>query len=367
MSSLPKTSTVSTLSTQVTTTQAEDTRTDEDTTNMLETSGGEGLAGAIDDDQGHGLLTWSSPLPDVVSAEDIFKFTANGEYLEFLSLFLTTPRQVDIAFSKRHALIVFLMESLEKSFWNYAQRTIPEELEALQVLSPDEFEPHVWEAFLSVNVCDENGRRGYFGGERIANIRHTAVHRYDFDTSIIRAAAAQASRNADGKLLRQLDLVLRVLYADVATDLRFPVTEEQRMMVNDLLWPSNCPITSTHQLFDRVQNLGERSSYEFCKQYLPQILARRDVTAAEHFELPQWHHIIREQPKHVVSSPETGKILSEVSEKLQETWGPRGLRNAAAHREMIYINEGNKLEILTQLVAEYVRILGDEVTATTIE
>lgn len=137
-------------------------------------------------------------------------------------------------------------------------------------------------------------------------------------------------------------------------------------MVNDLLWPSNRPITSIHQLFDRVQNLGERSSYEFCKQYLPQTLARHGVTAAEHFELPQWHHIIKEQTKDLASSSETGKTLSEVSEELQKAW-PRGLRNAAAHREMIYINEENKLEYLTRLVAEYVRILGDEVTASTIE
>lgn len=143
MSSLSKTSTISTLLTKVTTRQVGDTCIDGATNSLLEISGGEGLAGAIDDDQGQGLLTWSSPLPDVISAGNTFKFTLNGEYFEFLSLFLTTPRQVDIAFSKRHALIVLLMESLEKSFWDYAQRMIPEELEALQVLSADEFEPHV--------------------------------------------------------------------------------------------------------------------------------------------------------------------------------------------------------------------------------
>lgn len=61
-------------------------------------------------------------------------------------------------------------------------------------------------------------------------------------------------------------------------------------------------------------------------------------------------------------------FAAQISEKVQKTW-PRSLRNAAAHREMIYINEngGNGLERLTDPVAKYVRILGHEERATTIE
>ncbi|KAL9004990.1 MAG: hypothetical protein Q9188_002204 [Gyalolechia gomerana] len=269
--------------------------------------------------------SWSSPLPDAASAE--LKFTASGEYLEFLSLILTKPRQVDIGFPKRHALIVFLMENLEITFWKYAKRMIPEELEALQILSPDEFEPQVWAAFLSVHVPHEKGQGWGVGIDSMTSIRNIAVHRWDYDTSTIRAAAAQAFRLSDDTLLQKLELILKVL----------------------------C-------------KLGEESSYEFCKRHLPQALVHYKAAVAEQIELGWWHKIIETQQDCMPTDAQERDFAAQISEKVQKTW-PRSLRNAAAHREMIYINEngGHGLERLTDPVAKYVRILGHEERATTIE
>ncbi|KAL9025004.1 MAG: hypothetical protein Q9196_006092 [Gyalolechia fulgens] len=315
------------------------------TNDRIEISADEGLARAH---ESRNHPSWSSLLPDPASAE--LNFTASGDHLEFLSLFLTKPRNLEIC------------------FWEYAQWTIPEEFEALQILSPDEFEPQVWAAFLSVNVPDENGHYGDFGADSMTSIRNIAVHRWDYDTATIRAAATQAFRLSDGVFLQKLERILKVLYADVATDQRYPVTEQQREAVYDLLSPSNQPIESTHQLFETIQKLGEQSSYDFCKRHLPQALVHHRIAVAEQVELGWWHKMIETQRDCVPTNAEEREFAAQVSEKVQKTW-PRPLRNATAHREMIYINEneGNGLERLTDPVAKYVRVLGDEETAITIE
>ncbi|KAL8938830.1 MAG: hypothetical protein Q9216_003690 [Gyalolechia sp. 2 TL-2023] len=310
--------------------------------------------------------SWSSPLPDAASAE--LSFTASGEYLEFLSLFLTESRAVDIGFPKRQALIVFLMENLEVAFWKYAQRMIPVELEALQIISPDEFEPQTWAAFLSVMVPDQREQRtGVYHGS-MTNIRNIAVHRWDYTTGTIRAAASQASELSDDTFLQKLEMILKVLYADVATDERYPVTEQQRKTVYDLLWPPHRPAVTTHELFRTVQRLGEESSFDFCRRHLPQALVHHEIAEAEQVELVWWHEIIKTQQDCEPTDAREREFTAQVSEKVRQTW-PRSLRNATAHREMIYVNEneGNGLDRLTDPVAKYVRALGDEKTATTIE
>ena len=66
------------------------------------------------------LPTWSAPLPEIAADEVHFRFqTSEGTYLDFLSLFLHTKRQVDIGFPKRHALALFLMNRLEQSHMGY--------------------------------------------------------------------------------------------------------------------------------------------------------------------------------------------------------------------------------------------------------
>ncbi|KAL8832645.1 MAG: hypothetical protein Q9170_004805 [Blastenia crenularia] len=314
------------------------------------------------DDTSPKFPTWSSPLPDTTPPGCIFRFQTDGEDSEFLSLFLATTRQVDIEFSKRHALFVFLMENLEKAYYWYARRVMPSQLEALQILSPDELEPHVWGAWLNAHFPSEPDR---FGGALIGLLRHNTVHRYPVDTDIIKAVAEQAVKLHDDRFLEQIDLILTVLYCDVAPD-EWSVTDKERQKAYDLLWPNNRAIESTHQLFDEVQNLGEKSSYEFCTIFLPQTLARSGRTVAEGLEITRWHELIREQREHVHLDTAKGSFVVDVSQKLQ-TYHVNTLRNAAAHRKMIFIDEGDALERYVECVATYVSILGDDQTASTIK
>ncbi|KAI4188395.1 MAG: hypothetical protein L6R41_002178 [Letrouitia leprolyta] len=330
-----------------------------------------------------GYPGWSSPLPDAASAE--LDFTAGGEHLEFLSLILTEPRQVDIGFSKQHALISFLMRNLEIIMWKYAQRRIPEEVELLQILSPDEIEPQISAAFLSINMDGEYDRLSF---HRMNDIRNIAVHRWEYGTPTIRAAAGQASMLSDDTLLQQLELILKVFCrsfperiryymemltvdppdAEVVTDPRYPVTDQERTTVYDLLSPSNHSIESTHQLFEIVQRLGEIASYEYCKRHLPQVLVHYKVEVAEQIELGWWHEIIKDPSNCAPTDVQERAFAAQVSEQVKQTC-TRALRNATAHRKMIYLNEdeANKLDYFIDPVVKYVQLLGDEETATKIE
>ncbi|KAI4120679.1 MAG: hypothetical protein LQ338_006843 [Usnochroma carphineum] len=313
------------------------------------------------------LPSFSFPVPDPTALEHQSEISAHGKYLEFLSLFLSSDRQLDIGFPKRHALIVFLMASLEKAFCAYAHMMVPEEDDVLQILCADELEPQVWRAFLS----DTPDFGDITNNEGINQIRHIAVHRFDYDTSVIRAAVDEAYFLDNDTMIEEIDIILRVFYADVTGDSNYPVTDEERKIVDDLLWPPNRQVVSTHELLDKVQNLGERSSFNFCQSHLPHVLINRGFTAAECLELPDWQCVIGNQENWSPNTPEAERLRDEVSAKLQKLW-TRDLRNAAAHRVPMEIFEDdfhkeNRLFPLIQQVINYVRILGDEETAVRIE
>ncbi|KAL8736324.1 MAG: hypothetical protein Q9181_002502 [Wetmoreana brouardii] len=331
------------------------------------------------------LPKWSSPLPDFATTEVSFKFKTDDEYLEFLSLFLSVDRQVDIGFSKRHALICFLMKRLEESHYQYCRQSMPEEFEILQLESADVFELQVWRALLrayhvypeaSDYAFDEDRRRCDFA-EDLDYLRQLAVHRastfrYTFHSSTIRSAAACAYNLSDNELLEQIDLIVKVLYADAGGESRLAVTKEQRKTVSDLLWPPKCPIETSTQLLNEVQNLAERSSHNFCQRRLPNEFAAFRPAAAEHFELNWWRDIFwRQQFSRVGDSPGRRPCAEEeVHTKLEDCWVVH-LRNAAAHRDFGYLRTDDqwvrKLTCLVDLGLNYVRILEDEETAGQIE
>lgn len=255
------------------------------------------------------LPSWSSPLPDPSTTEVAFKFkTVNGRYLEFLSLFLTGDRRVDIGFPRRHALIYFLMRQQEESHFRYFRQKEPREFEILQMTSADVFELHVWQAFLrcgwtrtrlSDYVVDEDGNRCSYV-EDLDYIRQLAVHRtstfrYSLSTSTVRSAAACALHLGDYTLLEQIELVVWVLYADSNDSLGFAITAEEQETVKNLLCPANRQITSVVQLLDAVQDLAKRSSYDYCRRNLPQEVSAYQTTAHEHFELNWWYWILSKQ------------------------------------------------------------------------
>ncbi|KAI4143459.1 MAG: hypothetical protein L6R39_004561 [Caloplaca ligustica] len=309
------------------------------------------------------LPSFSSPISDPTASLSELK-NAHGTYLEFLSLFLGTARQVDIASSKRNAFSLFLMQSLEKSYFAFAQRYMPKELELVQVVSADELEPQVWKAFLCY-VPDY----GPIARNEMANlIRHIAVHRYRYDTTYVRAAVDEAAFLQDDTLIEQIDMILRVFYADANPDSRYPVTNDERRLVDDLLWPPQRPVETFHQFLDRVQNLGEKASFKFCQLHLPQMLVRQGMIEPECRELSSWQENIKRQKSSESSDPKAASLYLEVLGKLEKV-DTRWLRNAASHREPMGIHDDENQGTLSdiQQVVDYVRALGDESTATQIE
>ncbi len=341
---------------------------------------------------------WHRPNVSILNSDGV------GVDLECLSRFFETNRQVDIDFRRRHALIVYLMEGLEKAYFAYAQKKLPAELEHLQVLSADEFEPHVWRAFLSL----------YFGFDYmfscdtpVNDLRHDAVHRRAYDTNLIRAVVQQALRVRDYNFVKNIDIIIGVFYTDATSsdidadddDKKYDyywdwdIDDEDRRLVDDLLWPSNRPIETMHQLLDKVQNLGEISSFKFCQRYLPQLMVQLDCDASERFELPVWQHMITNDMNWAeTNDPEAMALRETIMRRLKIEYGApaanvditanadtegkvntRGLRNSAAHRDAFIsydlgasTEKGCPFELI-QRVIEYVRVLGDEATATQIE
>ncbi|KAI4203487.1 MAG: hypothetical protein LQ350_001825 [Teloschistes chrysophthalmus] len=331
------------------------------------------------------LPSWYSPLPDPSTTEVAFKFkTVNGRYLEFLSLFLTGDRRVDIGFSRRHALICLLMRQLEESHFRYFRKKEPQEFEILQMTSADVFELHVWQAFLrggwtrtrlSDYVVDEDGNRCSYV-EDLDYLRQLAVHRtstfrYSLSTSTIRSAAACALHLGDYTLLEQIELIVWVLYADGNDSLGFAITNEEQETVKNLLWPANRQITSVVQLLDAVQDLAERSSYDYCRRDLPQEVSAYRPTTHEHFELNWWHKILaKQQWSRAASEPDT-ICYDELKLKLSDC-PVTDLRNAAAHRENAFRSAHGycweqKIVALIDVGLQYVQILGDKQATAAIE
>ncbi|KAL9578974.1 MAG: hypothetical protein Q9212_005374 [Teloschistes hypoglaucus] len=311
------------------------------------------------------LPSWFCPLPDPNTTEVAFK-------------------QVDIGFSRRHALICFLMRQLEESHFRYFGKKEPREFEILQMTSADVFELHVWQAFLRGGwtstrltdyVVDEDGNCCSYV-EDLNYIRQLAVHRtstfrYSLSTSTVRSAAACALHLGDYTLLEQIELIVWILCADGKDNLDFAVTDQAQETVKNLLWPTNRPITSVVQLLDAVRDLAERSSYDYCRRNLPQEASAYQTTTHEHFELNWWHKILSKQKWSRGGSEADMTCYDELKLKLNDCLVTE-LRNAAAHRENAFRSAhgygwGQKIVALIDVGIQYVQILGDKQATAAIE
>ncbi|KAL8961506.1 MAG: hypothetical protein Q9193_001945 [Seirophora villosa] len=312
------------------------------------------------------LLSFSTPVTDGADPRGRLGFTAFGTNLPILSRLLATRRPLDIEFSQRQALIVFLMDRLENAHWTYAREKFPHEMEALHILSADQLELPAWKAFVSeLNRGDFQTKRN----KLVYEIRHIAVHRRTYNTNVVKAAVIEAEFLGDDRLVEQIDVILRVLYADASHDSRFTVTQTQRRSVQELLWPIDGPVETTHQLVDKVQSLGETVSFAFCQGHLSQMLDTWGLTEGAYLELPRWRRCIQRPDNWDSSDAEAQTFRDAVIAKLDRVSVDR-LRNAAAHRhwyEITDADEAGDLHSHIQGVIDYVRILGDEGIATRIE
>ncbi|KAI4118186.1 MAG: hypothetical protein LQ345_001706 [Seirophora villosa] len=312
------------------------------------------------------LLSFSTPVIDGADPRGRLGFTAFGKNLPNLSRLLGTNRQLDIKFSQRQALIVFLVERLENAHWTYAREKFPHEMEALHILSADQLDLPAWKAFVSeLNRGDFRTKRN----KLVYEIRHIAVHRRTYDTNIVKAAVIEAEFLGDDRLIKQIDVILWVLYADASHDSRFTVTQRQRRSVQELLWPIDRRVETMHQLLDKVQSLGETVSFAFCQRHLSRALHEWGCTEGAHLELPDWKRNLQDPSNWDLNDPQAQTFRDALIAKLGRVSVDR-LRNAAAHRhwyEITDADEAGDLYSHIQGVVDYVRILGDEGIATRIE
>ncbi|KAL8869753.1 MAG: hypothetical protein Q9174_004036 [Haloplaca sp. 1 TL-2023] len=304
------------------------------------------------------LPSWSSTVPDLTMAEVSFTFKTPDKTLEFLSQILNEDRQVDIGFPGRYALVSFLLQRLEESHFEFLRLSHPQEFKILDMPSADIFELHVWQAYVRrghlksaplEHATDETGRCYEFVSS-LDYLRQVVEHRpasleYNFDSSMIKAAAACASHLGDSKLLEDIDNVVKVLYADNNGESAVTVSEQQRNAAHGVLWPCNRPARTVTQLLREVQNIAENACFESCRSRLPTDSEDLDVKTAEHLELTAWVRFLEFR-----SGSETHGD-AELHDKL-DFWTGRHLRNAAAHRTVNF-NE-HTLEERAERIGRYV-------------
>ncbi|KAL8972660.1 MAG: hypothetical protein Q9197_002682 [Variospora fuerteventurae] len=317
---------------------------------------------------GPSLPSFYYPVTDCEDAPDRLQFSAFGKHLPFLSRFLVTTRLVDVGFRESQALVEFLMKRLENAYYMYAHEHFPQHMEYLQILSADDMELPAWKAL--VFDLDRRYFRSMKRNEQVHQIRHIAVHRNTYDTSIVKAAAIEAEFLGDDVLINQIDIILRVLYARTSPDSQYSATQGETRTVHKLLWPADCPAETMHQLLDKVQSLGETASLKFCQRHLRQALLRWcPEPVATYQELTGWGRFIEDPANWDSKDPQGQSFRDDILLKLQGV-ALRCVRNAAAHRTWYYITDPYDAERLhsdIQHVIKYVRILGDEGMATRIE
>ena len=291
------------------------------------------------------LPSWSSALPNLTMATVSFTFQTPDKTLEFLSLILSEDRQVDIGFPNRYALVSFLLQRLEEGHFEFLRSSHPEEFRILDMPSAEIFELHVWQAYVRRGhlksapldyAVDEAGRCYEFVSS-LDYLRQLVEHRpwtfrYNFNSSMIKAAAACASQLGDFKLLEDIDKVVKILYADADGESAAAMTEQERNAAQGVLWPRNRPVRTVTRLLREVQNIAENACFESCRSRLPITFEKLGVTTAEQLELPAWVSTLRFQPSYS-DYPD-----AELRDKLDFRSG-RHLRNAAAHRALIIYGE----------------------------
>ncbi|KAL9042124.1 MAG: hypothetical protein Q9214_003877 [Letrouitia sp. 1 TL-2023] len=302
------------------------------------------------------------------------KFIFEGEVLDFLSRFLAERRRIDIPFSERYGLIIFLENALEQCCFDWYKKWASEELDLAGIEAADDLDLEAWGYFierlmerrradpkiLSEEAVTFDAADGLFYGAQ--DIRHDAVHRRKYFPTHIHRAVRIACALRDRRLVSQIESVLRVLHyrhsgSEEDTSMITPADEA---IADSALQILPTTVKTTHQLLVKLENLLENALFSFAKRHA---LSSIDWDIAEEKELRDYDEQLRDYAaglgeKGVLLDDKTGSIFRDCLRSARE------LRNGAAHREHLTPRRCRQhIEVAKRLAA----IIQDDSLAATVE
>ena len=147
--------------------------------------------------------------------------SSHVEAKDFLSRFLSTPRDLNIHPGKKHKLAMFMLRLCREACYEHVKLHAPRALTLLRIVSPDDLELQYWFNILD-SLRTEKGipparpvkgeHEGYVDG--LKTLRNKAEHREDFQSSLIEYLVWHLEKLDDKTRRRQLGDVLEQLYRD---------------------------------------------------------------------------------------------------------------------------------------------------------
>ncbi|KAI4161184.1 MAG: hypothetical protein LQ342_005079 [Letrouitia transgressa] len=317
---------------------------------------------------------WGAPLVCLDEVEQSERFIFEGEVLDFLSRFLAERRRIDIPFSERHGLINFLENALEQCCFNWYKKWASEELDLAGIEAADYLDLEAWGYFIerlmerrradpkiiSAEAVTFDPADGLFYGAE--DIRHDAVHRREYYSTLIRRAVRTACALRDRRLVSQIESVLRVLhYRHLESEKdAYMITPADEVIADSALQVMPTIVKTTHQLLVKLENLLENALFNFAKRHA---LSSIDWDIAEERELRDYDEQLRDYAarlgeKGVLLDDKNGSIFRDCLRSARE------LRNRTAHREHLTPRRcRQQIEVARKLAA----IIQDDSLAATVE
>lgn len=306
------------------------------------------------------------------------------EAKDFLSRFLSTPRDLNIHPGKKHKLAMFMLRLCREACYEHVKLHAPRALTLLRFDSPDDLELQFWFDVLDSLRTEKaippakpvkGEHEGYVDGLNV--LRNKAEHREDFQSSLIKYLVWHLEKLDDKTRRRQLGEVLERLYRDECAVAARQLKAQTSMVVGGLdtnqgvgtpssgaptygvVFPNTIPvgsssdnssqtavdnvtittaseppcytlavedsrtITSYNGFLRTCQRILEECLFNYLSRTNPEFLARNNYIAPGQVELSQYDAVYDNGE---LRFPDADR--SRVKDCL---FGARRLRNAAAH------------------------------------
>ncbi|KAI4099070.1 MAG: hypothetical protein LQ339_006143 [Xanthoria mediterranea] len=295
------------------------------------------------------------------------------EAKDFLSRFLSTPRDFNIHPGKKHKLAMFMLRLCREASYEHVKLHAPLALALLRIDSPDDLELQYWFDILH-SLRTEKGipparpvkgeHAGYVDGLKI--LRNKAEHREDSQSSLIKYLVWHLEKLDDKTRRRQLGDVLEQLYREecvvvgglntnqgvgtpssgaptlgvvfpnaipigsssdnssqTAVDNIPATTTALKPPCYTLAVEDSKPITTYNGFLRACQSILEKCLFNYLSRTNPGFLTRNDYIAPEQIELSRYDAIY-----------DNGELEFQDADRSRVKdclFGARRLRNAAAH------------------------------------